>query len=101
MVNRLDGSGPTRPSVGMTRVRITELRRALSTHLRAVEHGGEIEVMDRDRPIARIVPVPHVGTRVRIIPATRPFSEVRGIRYPCVKFPVDSTALLLEDRGRR
>lgn len=85
----------------MKRVRIAELKNALSAHLRAVEHGGEIEVMDRNRPIARIVPVAQPGTRVRIIPATRPFAEVRGRRHRRTKLPIDSTTLLLEERGDR
>jgi prevent-host-death family protein len=85
----------------MKRVRITELRRALSAYLQDVERGAEVEVTAHGRPIARIIPVPHAGTRLRIIPATRPFSEVRDIRYPRVRLPIDSTTLLLEERGRR
>jgi prevent-host-death family protein len=42
--------------VVMKRVKIAELKSQLSKHLRAVELGAEIEVTDRERPIARIVP---------------------------------------------
>jgi len=48
----------------MKRVKIAELKDQLSRHLREVERGGEIEVTDRDRPIARIVPVTGDGDRV-------------------------------------
>ena len=48
--------------VAMKRVKIAELKDQLSCHLREVERGGEVEVTDRDRPIARIVPV---GSRRR------------------------------------
>ncbi|MBI4260112.1 MAG: type II toxin-antitoxin system prevent-host-death family antitoxin, partial [Actinobacteria bacterium] len=41
----------------MKRVKIAELKDQLSKHLRAVERGAHVEVTDRDRPIARIVPV--------------------------------------------
>ena len=36
---------------------MAKLKDQLSTHLRAVEAGDEVEVTDRGRPIARIVPV--------------------------------------------
>ncbi len=42
----------------MKRVRIAELKARLSAHLRAVRRGEEVLVLDRDQPVARIVPVP-------------------------------------------
>jgi prevent-host-death family protein len=84
----------------MRRVKIAELRDQLSKHLRAVEHGDEVEVMDRDRPIARIVPVIEVR-RVTILPAKRPFSSIRHRRYRPARWSVSSTELLLEERQRR
>ena len=57
--------------------------------------------MDRNRPIARIVPVVQAGARIRITPATRPFATLRNKRYPRTSIPVDSTALLREERGDR
>src|SRR5689334_8589896 len=44
------------PDLAMKRVKIAELKDHLSSHLRAVERGATIEVTDRERPIARIVP---------------------------------------------
>jgi prevent-host-death family protein len=41
----------------MTRVAISHLEAHLSEHLRRVEQGADIEVVDRARPIARIVPL--------------------------------------------
>lgn len=84
----------------MKRVRIAELKDKLSKHLRAVERGEEVEVTDRDRPIARIVPVP--GERpMRVRPASRPFTEVRDREHPTVDWPVDVVDLLREERGDR
>ena len=37
-------------------VKIGDLRDQLSAHLRRVRRGEEVIVMDRDRPVARIVP---------------------------------------------
>lgn len=42
----------------MRRIGIRELRQQASKHLRDVEQGETIEVTDRGRPVARIIPVP-------------------------------------------
>ena len=56
--------------MAMRRVGIAELKNSLSQQLRAVEAGDVVEVMDRARPIARIVPVPSRKT-VTIRPSKR------------------------------
>jgi prevent-host-death family protein len=43
----------------MTVVKIADLKNNLSSHLARVRKGGEITVLDRDTPIARIVPFMH------------------------------------------
>lgn len=84
----------------MRQVKIAELKDHLSEHLRAVERGAEIEVTDRNRPIARLIPTPSAdGPTLR--PATRPFPEVRGRRFPKAEWTVPSLELLLEERGKR
>jgi len=40
----------------MSNVRIADLKARLSEHLRAVRRGRSLTVLDRDTPIARIVP---------------------------------------------
>ncbi len=49
---------PFRPGIvpGMTSVSITDLKANLSRHLREVRRGGEIQVLNRGKPIARLVP---------------------------------------------
>lgn len=86
----------------MTRVQIAELRDNLSRLLKAVEAGEEIEVLNRDRPVARIVPVNESNEQLTIIPAKRPFSEIRDVRYEPLGPPgFDIVELLLEDRRKR
>jgi len=85
----------------MKRVKIADLKNQLSQHLRAVEHGAEIEVTDRSRPIVRLVPARAAEPQIRIVPARRPFAEVRNRRYPRGCWRADSLRLLLEERGRR
>ena len=82
----------------MRQVRIAELKNRLSEHLRAVENGAEVVVMDRNRAIARIVPLPPPGRRVRMIQPNRVFSENRDPRRASAGWPVLSTELLLEER---
>ncbi|MBK5295687.1 MAG: type II toxin-antitoxin system prevent-host-death family antitoxin [Vicinamibacteria bacterium] len=41
----------------MKRAKIAELKNSLSRYLDHVREGGQVLVMDRDRPVARIVPV--------------------------------------------
>ncbi len=83
----------------MRRVKIAELKDQLSRHLREVEQGAEVEVTDRDRPIARIVPVTNAAVVVH--PPRRPFSSLRRKRYRPARWAVSSTDLLLEERQRR
>jgi prevent-host-death family protein len=86
----------------MKQVKIADLKDRLSQHLRAVEQGEEIEVTDRRRPIARIVPVPGgSGPTVAIQPAKRRFSDVRRKRHRAARWPVSSLELLMEDRRKR
>ncbi|CAN5148662.1 hypothetical protein BH20GEM2_BH20GEM2_05960 [soil metagenome] len=86
--------------VAMKRVGVAELKDQLSSHLRAVEAGGEVEVTDRDRAIARIVPV--AGHRETIVrPPLRPFASIRRRRYPRAGWATSSTELLREERQGR
>ena len=85
----------------MKRVKIAELKDQLSRHLRAVERGAEVEVTDRDRPIARIAPVSRTGSSLVVRPPMRPFATVRGKRHEPARWDVSSTDLLLKERHRR
>lgn len=85
----------------MTRVRIAELKDRLSEHLRAVEQGGEVVVLDRDRPIARIVPLAAAGHRIRLVHGRRDFAAVRDRRRSPAGWSVPSSRLLREERGER
>ena len=84
----------------MKRVKIAEFKSQLSRHLRAVERGAEIEITDRDRPIARLIPV-GAAKKSRLMPAEKPVSAVRNKRWKPARWPTDSLTLLLEDRRRR
>jgi prevent-host-death family protein len=84
----------------MKRVRIAELKSQLSRHLRAVERGEEIEVTDRDRPIARIVSVAS-RPALQVTEAEVSPRALRRRRARPAGWPADSLALLLRDRRSR
>ena len=85
----------------MKSVRIAELKDHLSEHLRAVERGAEIEVLDRDRPIARLVPAARPQAELRVRGATKSFASVRDRRHAPARWKTSSLELLREERGSR
>jgi len=96
----LDGDGFTWLDVAMKRIKIAEFKDHLSEHLRAVERGVEMEVTDRNRPIVRLVPAAASPGAV-IVPAHRPFTQIRAKRFRAARWSVRSLDLLLEERGQR
>jgi prevent-host-death family protein len=81
----------------MSNVRIADLKARLSQHLRAVRNGGTVTVLDRDTPVARIVP--YTAQPLELRKATRRLRDLRLPPKPSKR--TDSVALLLEDRPRR
>lgn len=97
----IDNPGRLWLYLAMRQVKIAELKNRLSEHLRAVENGAEVVVMDRNRPIARIVPLPPPGRRVRLLQPSRNFPDIRDRRRTRTGWQVTSTELLLEERRKR
>ncbi len=85
----------------MKRVGIADLKSHLSEHLRSAEAGEVIEVMDRARPIARVVPMEREGSGLELIPAARSFASARRVRIPAAKLSMSSLDALRRDRGTR
>jgi prevent-host-death family protein len=85
----------------MKPVRIAELKARLSEYLREVRRGRTITVLDRETPIARLVPyedAPALTIR-RPAPGVPAPGEFKW--PPPLGLEVDAVALLLEDRQRR
>ena len=82
----------------MKAVRIAELKSRLSEYLRAVRNGETISVLDRETPVAQIVPVrARVALRIRKpAPGTPSPNRVR-LPKP-VKLDVEIVDLLLDER---
>jgi prevent-host-death family protein len=83
----------------MEGVKIAELKAKLSAYLRRVRRGQSVTVLDRETPIARIVPYrpdTQALTIRRPAPGSRKPSAVR--LPPPLKTDVDIVALLMEER---
>jgi antitoxin (DNA-binding transcriptional repressor) of toxin-antitoxin stability system len=82
----------------MKQVRIAELKARLSGFLRSVQRGESFAVLDRDTPIAHIVPISgRPALRVRKpAPGTPPPNKVT-LPAPA-QLPLDIVDLLLEER---
>jgi prevent-host-death family protein len=81
----------------MSQVGIAELKARLSEYLRSVRNGGTLTVLDRDTPIARIVP--YAAQPLEIRKAKR---RLRDLKLPPkLSKRTDSVAILVEDRRRR
>ena len=82
----------------MKQVRIAELKARLSEYLRAVRAGESIAVLDRDTPVAQLVPV-RERSSLRIRKPGRGAPPLNRVAVPKrAKLDVDVVQLLLEER---
>lgn len=81
----------------MKGVGIADLKARLSEHLKSVRKGRTLTVLDRDTPVARIVP--YAADPVEVRRATRRLRDLKLPRPPAK--PTDSLKVLLDDRRRR
>lgn len=84
----------------MTKVKIAEFKSRLSKYLRQVRMGGEVVVMDRDTPIARVVPIETLTKKQKLIirPAKGSLKDWAKLSIPPALPGVDSLQALLADR---
>ena len=89
----------------MIKASASQLKAKMGRYMKAVREGKEVVVTDRDRPVARLVPmsVPEEPSGLQSSaprdPTAPPLGEVVvvGVR----RRGTDSTAMLLADRARR
>ena len=83
----------------MKTVRIADLKAHLSEHLRSVRQGGSLTVLDRETPIARLVPY---LPQTELVAIRRPDARSPGLHDvplpPPLPERIDVVALLLEER---
>lgn len=80
------------------KTKIAEFKARLSYYLKAVRSGKEVTVMERDTPIARVLPYPKIGAhRLHIRPASESPADLKRFAAPPAK-DLDSLAALQEAR---
>ena len=85
----------------MKSVQISELRTRLSEYLRQVRLGRTLTVMDRDTPIARIVPYTPEAEPLRVRRPLGEYASLQSVPLPRpMKIGVDIVTLLMEERGK-
>jgi len=83
----------------MDGVRVAELKARLSEYLRRVRRGHPVTVLDRETPIARIVPYAADTATLRIRRPRPGAGRPSSVRLPPpLKIGVDIVALLMEER---
>jgi prevent-host-death family protein len=81
----------------MKTVGIADLKARLSEHLRSVRRGRSLTVLDRDTPVARLVPFE--SDRLEVRRASRRLPDLQPPPRPAKK--TDSLAVLQADRRLR
>lgn len=80
-------------------VKVAELKARLSEYLRRVRRGETVTVLDRETPIARLVPYSADAISLRVRRPDRGSPGLHAIRLPPpLGTGVDVVALLLEER---
>ncbi|MBI2981130.1 MAG: type II toxin-antitoxin system Phd/YefM family antitoxin [Deltaproteobacteria bacterium] len=84
----------------MRKVKIAEFKSHLSEHLREVRKGRPLVILDREEPIAEVIPIRREPERLKIRPA-----KIKGrweeLKFTPIDIGVDIVKLLREDRDRR
>ena len=82
----------------MKKVGIADLKAHLSQHLRHVRGGRTLTIVDRDTPVAQIIPY-GAESPLEVRRATRRPADVPRATPPARA--IDSLSVLLEDRASR
>ena len=86
-------------NVTMSNVRIADLKSHLSEHLRKVRAGRSLTILDRDTPIARVVPWEGGGLSLKVRPPLSGAPKLHRVKLPApLRARVDIVKLLMEER---
>ncbi len=83
----------------MIHVGIADLKSRLSEHLRHVRRGESLTILDRDTPIARVVPIKEKGGLLTVRHPLPNSPKLQQIPLPpLLRLRKDIVTLLLEER---
>ena len=81
------------------RVKIAELKAHLSEHLRRVRRGHSLVVLDRDKPVAKVVPYTEGDEPLTVRAPLGKYPSVQEVPLPPrLGLDIDIVDLLLQDR---
>ena len=83
----------------MSNIRIADFKSRLSEHLRQVRRGHTLTVMDRNTPIAKVVPYEEHGGLLQVRSPHPEYSKLHRIPLPPpLRLRRDIVSFLLEER---
>jgi len=86
-------------NVTMLNVRIADLKSRLSEHLRKVRAGRSLTILDRDTPIAQIVPWEDGAASLKVRPPLPGAPKLQKVKLPRpLAVHGDIVGLLMEER---
>lgn len=82
-----------------TQVKSSEFKAKMAAHLRQVKKGHELVLLDRDTPIAKVIPLQNNKEKLKIIPPQEK-TGLKNIKIPKLKKKptIDVVKMLQEDR---
>ncbi|MCJ7797595.1 MAG: type II toxin-antitoxin system prevent-host-death family antitoxin [Thermoleophilia bacterium] len=86
----------------MRTVTIAELKNNLSRYLREVRQGEDINILSRDVPVARLVPLERPASPLAVHAPDPAGARLQDVPLPPrLALGIDIVDLLLEERGHR
>lgn len=83
----------------MNTVKIADLKSRLSEHLRKVRAGRSMTILNRNHPIARLVPIEKTGTSLAVRPPLASAPKLQRVPLPQpLRLRKDILAFLNEER---
>lgn len=83
----------------MNTVKIADLKSRLSEHLRKVRAGRTLTILDRDHPIARLVPIEKTGASLTVRAPLASASKLQRVPLPPpLRLRKDILAFLNQER---
>ncbi len=84
----------------MKQVKIANFKSHLSSYLKQVKGGSEVVILDRDRPIAKVIPIREKREKIKVRKA-KIKGGFKNWKFTGIKARVDVVKLLREDRDKR
>lgn len=95
--NRVDHAGNLTYYGLVKTIKISEFKKHISEELRRIKNGERVVILDRDNPVAEVIPYEQSSKRLVVRPPRGP----RALPAVNTRTKVDPLDYLLEDRARR